>query len=286
MPSVIPYPVPHYTRGRKRRVNLLIFHTSEGARTIGSLGNFLRAKGTASYHVATDDVSLAEYVDPNNTAWHCRNGNPASEGFCFCGFASWSADEWLRHNVMLENAAWWLSRRAPARGIPLKKLSVAEVREAILNPNYPGGVCMHDTYTRAMQDGSHWDCGQPFYGRPLDWIIERARHLTGGPTHNIPEDDMANVAQKDWDDLVKMVRALWYQVQGPNEQGWELWDGSTEKDSLVDIGRRTQSKVGSRLTLTGRPGGDQDDLFGHVLSTRAELRIAAKKWDEFIARNV
>ncbi|MGH2802450.1 MAG: peptidoglycan recognition protein family protein [Thermoleophilaceae bacterium] len=185
MPKQIAYSVAHFTRGRRRSVNILVFHTTEGARTVQSLGAFLRRLGTASYHSATDDHSLANYVHPDNTAWHCRGCNPASEGFCFCAFSRWSVNEWLNHPVMLENAAWWLAQRSQVRGIPLVKLDAAGVRRALRNPEDPGGVCMHHTYTLATGDGTHWDCGPSFWGKPLDGIIARAHELT-----RKVEDDM------------------------------------------------------------------------------------------------
>lgn len=287
-PLQISYPVPHFTAGRNTRVRLLVLHTTEGARTVEALGSFLRRKGTASYHAATDDEKIAYFVDRKNRAWHCRGANPYADGFCLCGFAAWSTAEWLRHPVMLENTAWWLAQCSRERGVPLRHLSIAEVAAVHRNPNHPGGVAMHWDYTRATGDGSHWDLGGNF---PWDRVLGRARELAGGATspgapieQAEPEDDMAAVPQNEWTEIRDKVRALWHQVQGPGEKGWETWTGDGKHLSLVDLMRATHMKTNVALDLKNRPGGDKDDLYGHVLSTRAELRSAAKKWDDYINR--
>jgi hypothetical protein len=165
-----------------------------------SLAAFLRRIGTASYHAGTDDQVIGYLVNRSNEAWHLRNGNPAADGFVFCGFASWSTEEWFRHPVMLEHAAWWIESCSRERGIPLKWLSHAEIREALRNPNYPGGITHHHGYTLSARDGSHWDCGPNL---PWQWILKRANEIRGGK--DVPfmseggiEDMALNTKFKDW----------------------------------------------------------------------------------------
>lgn len=176
-PLQIAYPVGNFRRGRRTRVRVLTLHTSEGARTVESLGGFLRSISNASYHAATDDRKIAYYVNRKNEAWHLRNGNPVADGFCFCGFAKWSRAEWFEHPVMLENAAWWLASCARERNVPLRWLSVSTARNAIRNADHAGGVIDHDDYSNATSDGTHWDCGE---GLPKDWIIARAIQIQLG----------------------------------------------------------------------------------------------------------
>jgi hypothetical protein len=231
-PRQIAYPVPHYTAGRRTRVRLLILHTAEGARTVESLGSFLRRLGSASYHGAGDDDKIAYYVNRRHTAWHCRGANPLSDGFCLTGFANWSRAEWLRHPVMLENAAWWLASCSAERDLPLRKLSIAEVRDAVRNPNHPGGVCMHWDYTRATGDGTHWDVGGNF---PWDSVLARAREIRGGqpaptpaPTTTggtmIPIQLDPTPAPENWDDSTTWP---WREIVVPLGyiEGWrgKLW---------------------------------------------------------------
>jgi hypothetical protein len=173
-PRQVAYPVDNYRSGRRTRVRLLSLHTTEGARTMASLAAFLRRIETASYHGGSDDELIGYLVDRRHEAWHLRGGNPMSDGFVFCGFAAWSEREWFRHPVMMENAAWWLASCAGQRDLPLRWLSIREAREAVRDPEHPGGVIDHDDYTDATHDGTHWDCGE---GLPKDWLIQRARQI-------------------------------------------------------------------------------------------------------------
>ncbi|MFC9761639.1 glycoside hydrolase family 19 protein [Rhodococcus jostii] len=68
------------------------------------------------------------------------------------------------------------------------------------------------------------------------------------------------------------------QLRGPELKGWESWryDETAEtrtRWSLVDYVRSVDAKTSSKLDLTGRPvaAAVKDDLFGHVLSLRAEV---------------
>lgn len=61
--------------------------------------------------------------------------------------------------------------------------------------------------------------------------------------------------------------------------GWPTWayndvddQGNQRRSTLVDFVRVLHREAASFLPLEGRPGGDNDTQFGHVLSTRAELR--------------
>jgi hypothetical protein len=233
-PRQIAYPVPHYRAGRRTRVRLLAFHTSEGARTVESLGSFLRRRGGASYHAGTDDDKIAYYVNRRNEAWHLRNGNPMSDGFVFCGFASWTRAQWFEHPVMLENGAWWLASCAAERGLPLRWLSVADTASAVRSRSHIGGTCDHDDYSDATRDGTHWDCGEGF---PKDWVINRAIEIQGaqpaptpGPSPDttggtvIPIQLDPTPEPDNWDDSATWP---WREVVVPlgYVQGWRgrLW---------------------------------------------------------------
>lgn len=70
------------------------------------------------------------------------------------------------------------------------------------------------------------------------------------------------------------------QTRGPGFEGWPArrYDkGEPDSDtqprfSMLDFNREVDKKVNSVLGLEDRPGPEQDDLFGHILSMRAELR--------------
>lgn len=162
------------------RVRLVVIHTSEGARDVVGLANYLNRPGVqASYHAAVDDQRLEQYVDYSHAAWALRGGNQESDNLCLCAFAGWSRTEWLRHSRMLELAATWIAQRCQARGVPIRLLTAEEVGDAIRDDAHPGGVCDHHRYTVGTGDGTHTDVGPNF---PFDIVISRAQQIAGNAT--------------------------------------------------------------------------------------------------------
>lgn len=150
-----------------RPVSLLVLHSAEGARTAESLGSyFYRPDIMASSHVGIDDTHILQYVPYERSAWTVRSGNPISDNAELCGFAAWSRDVWLNeHRGMLDLAAGWLSARAHARGIPLSKLTPAQVGANAW------GVIGHVDWTYGKHDGTHTDPGGNF---PWDYVMGQA----------------------------------------------------------------------------------------------------------------
>jgi hypothetical protein len=165
---------------------------------------------TGSSHAITDNEALLTpaqgCVPYDRAAWTLRGGNRYSDNIEQVGWARWSRAEWLAHPGTLDHTARWLAERSTARGIPLVKLSPAEVgaRKA--------GVIGHWDYTLGTGDGSHTDPG-PSY--PWDVVIDRARAYAAGE-----EDDMAAVPQNEWNEMRDKVRAL---IDMVPELQWRVW---------------------------------------------------------------
>lgn len=160
---------------RNARVRLVVLHTTEGARDVVSLGRFFQTGTTkASYHAAFDDNRMETYVDYSRASWSILSGNPISDNAAFCGFAAWTRAEWLKHPVMLELGAQWVAQRCQVRGVPVRRLSIAETSAAVRDTRHPGGVIMHRDYTLATKDGNHTDCGDGF---PWDVVLSRAQQI-------------------------------------------------------------------------------------------------------------
>lgn len=180
-------PTKNYSSRLGERVRLLAVHSTEGARTVQSLGAYFQRITTASYHGAVDDYMYESYVNYSYAAWHLRNGNQESDGVALCGFSHWTLQEWLKHPKMLDLCAAWLAERSKARNIPLVHLTGQEIRDCIANDHHRGGVVMHRDYTYATRDGTHTDLGTNF---PLDTIVlPKARRLLSS-TVDIPEEEV------------------------------------------------------------------------------------------------
>jgi hypothetical protein len=155
-----------------RPVSLLAVHTAEGARTARALANyFWRDDIMASSHDAIDGKETIHMVPYHRASWTMRSGNPISDNVELCGFARWSRGQWLSTGVvdgvgnpraMLVRLANWIRARAKARGIPTRKLTVTQLA------NNQWGVIAHDDWTKAKNDGTHWDPGPGF---PWDVVM-------------------------------------------------------------------------------------------------------------------
>lgn len=170
---------PNFSSRGGKKVRLLIVHTAEGARTNASLGAyFSNAANQVSSHAGIDDFGVETFVDYSQAAWTARSANAIADQVELCGFASWTRDEWLRdHQNMLDHLGVWLRERAAARGIPLRKLSPAQVAAGA------SGVIAHVDWTVGMKDGTHTDCGTEF---PWDYVMSVATGNTPAPGASPP----------------------------------------------------------------------------------------------------
>lgn len=181
---------PNYSqRYGGRPVRIVAIHTAEGARTTASLGAwFANQSVQASSHVGIDDQGIEMYVPYSMAAWAMLSANSIADQAELCGFAAWSRETWLgQHRRMLELAAGWIRERCLARGIPIRKLTPAQVGAG------EAGVCGHVDWSIGMRDGDHTDPGPGF---PWDVVIALAGGgaatsptLAAPPPSAHPEDD-------------------------------------------------------------------------------------------------
>jgi hypothetical protein len=157
-----------------------VVHTSEGATTYQSLGNFFAnpASGVSS-HTGIDDTKgvIGEYVKRGDKAWTAANANPVAVQAELCtpsGAAmGWSAAVWQTHPNMLANCAAWIAEEAAAFNIPITKLTPAQAQGGSV------GVCGHGDL--GAWGGGHTDPGPNF---PWEYVISMAKG--GQPTPTPP----------------------------------------------------------------------------------------------------
>lgn len=160
----------NYSSRNGQRVRLIVIHTTEGIRKNSDLEAFFARSNNASSHVAIDNNGILQMLPYNVASWTLRSGNAVSENAEICGFAKTTRDEWFKnYRGSLDNAAKWIAERCKANGIPIVKLSPADVRAG------KAGVIGHHDWTVGMKDGSHWDPGPNF---PWDYVINKARELS------------------------------------------------------------------------------------------------------------
>lgn len=235
-------PTRNYSSRGGQRVRLVVLHTTEGARTVDSLGAYFQQVTNVSYHGAFDDQRFESYVNYSDAAWSIRNGNPITDNAALCAFAAWDRAEWLRHPRMLDLAAAWVAERCTARAVPIRRLTIADTAAAVRDPQHPGGVIMHRDYTQATGDGTHTDCGDNL---PWDVILPRAQQLA-----RLLEDSMA----ADFDTPRK-----------------DLWGNQNTYGLALNY---TEKRVADTLTAVNKIAGDVS--FAHTSEAKdlADLKTA------------
>ena len=119
-------PSPNQSSRVGNKVRLIVLHTSEGAQSFTSLGNyFSNSDSQVSSHVGIDDTpnTIGEYVKPDSKAWTSANANPVAVQAEFCtpnGAAKgWTDATWNSHPNMLQNAAQWIIEESTRFNIPI-----------------------------------------------------------------------------------------------------------------------------------------------------------------------
>ena len=160
-------PSPNYNSGRSR-TQILCVHTTEGATTIASIMNYCASSSAGvSYQVAFDDTpgTIGEMVRPGDRPWAAMSANDWGEHGVCCGFVAWSTDEWLSHATLLDNCAAWLAEESARTGIPLVKISGADITAG------RAGVCGHWDTSQAGSGSDHTDPEPNF---PWDHVLTLA----------------------------------------------------------------------------------------------------------------
>ena len=174
-------PSPNYS-SRNATVRLIVIHSSEGAQSYQSLGNFFaNPSSQVSSHVGIDNTPnvVGEYVKRSNKAWTAGNANPVAVQAELCtpsgASANWSTAVWYSNPTMLANLAKWIREEAAAYNIPIVRLTPQQAQ------GNGRGVCQH--LDLGSWGGGHVDCGPAF---PIDSVIAAASGSSPTPTPPVP----------------------------------------------------------------------------------------------------
>jgi hypothetical protein len=161
-------------------------------------------------------------------------------------------------------------------------------------------ACLHYMRRGPERLCAHRECAIPKGRKPdptgIDMATMRAtvgHYLTdplrliprGGSTTSTPARPTGGflmaLSDAEQAEALALLRTLNTQITGdtdgagPDGWGWPNWRYGPDKGkpiTPIDMLRAGDQQLNSSLDLTDRPGGDVDNLFGHVLSMRAELR--------------
>lgn len=165
------------------KVVALIFHDMEAPESPGRAEQcaqfFANPNTQASTHGCIDNQKLVGCVPYGVSAWHTGAGSPwngMTEGYEHAGYANQSREQWMDEYglAMMEISAKHFAKRCKALGIPPRRITPAQLNEAIQSKDpSKGGICGHGDITAAKPvPGGHTDPGPNF---PWDYYIGRVQ---------------------------------------------------------------------------------------------------------------
>lgn len=150
------------------------------------------------------------------------------------GYASRTRAQWLKYPKQLESIAQWLATNHREYKIPLRELTVDEVRRRI------PGVTTHAVYWEAIGKAQGMDTRtDPGAGFPMDVVLKRAKELTSPKTPTPPKVKDNALTEKQYNELVKLLKLILDQLVGhPGLKfpGWSQLGGRSLVDAVAAIG--------------------------------------------------
>lgn len=163
------FPSPNQN-ARSSSIDWIVLHDTEGGDTAAQNASyFMNPSAKVSAHIIVDDSGACyRSVADDAVAWAAQGANPRSlniEMVAPAGAAvSWSEDDWLARDKMLEVSAAHVARWAEEYGIPTRFVDAAGLARG------DRGITTHAEVTRAGMGGDHVDPGPNF---PIEDFIKR-----------------------------------------------------------------------------------------------------------------
>jgi hypothetical protein len=231
-PPYLGPPAHHSGHGNKPIVRIVIHSTVSpcepgGARDIARYFQRESAGGSAHYTIDPEETIQAAW--DSVVCWHAPP-NPHSLGNEMCEYPSWNPARWLgkNHRKMLARTAQLTARQCLAFDIPIRKLTVTQVRAG------EKGICGHRDVSKAFGQSSHWDPGAFPWRKFIRMVREEADKLTD-------EGDWFDMAtKKDLEDAIRDAK-LTIDVAGKRKE-WRLetW-AMHQENELDDITKRLKA---------------------------------------------
>ena len=151
------------------------------------------------------------------------------------GYASRTRAQWLKFPKQLESIAQWLATNHREYGIPLRELTVDEVRRRV------PGVTTHAVYWQAIGKAQGMDTRtDPGAGFPMDVVIKRAKEIVSPKPPKVKDVGMTD---QQYSELVKLLKLILDQLVGhPGLKfpGWNQLGGRSLVDAVAAIGERLE----------------------------------------------
>ena len=208
-PRVYVHPDRYGARKTAGPNTLIVLHTSEGGESEGAaenLASFLGRPGDrpnssggfygSSYQVVFDTDRIIPAVPYDTVSYSAGGANSQGIHGCFPGKAGQTREQWLDavSRAMIRQAAAWMRDVATEQGIPLRRLTVAQVAAG------ERGYCDHHDVSRAFRKSTHTDVGAGF---PWDVLADDITALI------IPSLIIPPITQTEDDDMQTAIAATY-----------------------------------------------------------------------------
>lgn len=209
------YSVIHYTAGSERSTAAEDGAAYDARRTDGV--------STHYFHDQNSTIQCVRLADRANAAFH--KGNRLGIQHELCGTVQTRA-QWLdaASYPTLQRAAYQVARDHHKFGIPVRRLTVAQVR-ACWYEGAPGGICGHVdvTYAYPEDGGTHTDPGTEF---PWDVFMDLVQTY-------YEEGDMSQVTNEVWNDRPAQITSGLDRPAGQSQQ--DVWVAVHKGQMLAKI---------------------------------------------------
>ena len=153
------------------QIGLVIIHCTQSNSARSSAQWFANPRSQGSAHIVADDFECYRTLEDEEIPWGAKGANTRGFHIEIAGWAQWNRQKWLNHAQALRRAAYKGAFHAVKFGIPIRLLTVAQLRSG------QRGFATHHQCSQAF-GGTHFDPGQTFPADQfLDWTKEYAREL-------------------------------------------------------------------------------------------------------------
>lgn len=180
----------NYTKAGRTGARLIVIHTMEAPEKPGTalaVAQWFAGPNApqASAHYCVDNLQIVQCVAELDVAWAAPGANRDGLHIEHAGFAAQTPAQWrdTYSQALLERSSFLAAQLARRYGIPVRKLTVEEVRDGRTS-----GFCGHADVSLAFGKSTHTDPGKSFPWADYLALVEDAQN---GQPEPVPPEDVA-----------------------------------------------------------------------------------------------
>jgi hypothetical protein len=153
------------------QIGLVVIHCTQSNSARSSAQWFANPAAQGSAHIVVDDFECYRTLEDDDIPWGAKGANTRGFHIEIAGWAQWNRQRWLNHERGLRRAAFKGAFHADKFRIPIRLLTVAQLRSG------QRGFATHHLCCQAFT-GTHTDPGSHFpIEQFLNWTRDYAREL-------------------------------------------------------------------------------------------------------------